>query len=134
MTEPRNQTLATPGRTPVGHNPGVDPRKRSPYLHPVSYRPAYRREPRCLDNRRDTGFNYTDAIFEGFMTSTQTMALVRQRAEGVVSWGAIPDRAVMKQFYPEAAMKIAEGNAPTASGRRGKVSYVPSESEDIDLK
>ena len=40
----------------------------------------------------------------------------------------------MKQSYPEAAMKIAEGNAPTASGRRGKVSYVPSESEDIDLK
>jgi hypothetical protein len=40
----------------------------------------------------------------------------------------------MKKFYPEVAMKIAEGNALTASGRRGKVSYVPSESEDIDLK
>ena len=48
--------------------------------------------------------------------------------------GGIPDRAVMKKFYPEVAMKIAEGNALTASGRRGKVSYVPSESEDIDLK
>ena len=40
----------------------------------------------------------------------------------------------MKKLYPEAAMKIAEGNALTASGRCGKVSYVPSESEDIDLK
>jgi hypothetical protein len=60
--------------------------------------------------------------------------LIRQRAEGAVSRGRIPDRAVMKKFYPEAAMKIAEGNALTASGRCGKVSYVPSESEDIDLK
>jgi hypothetical protein len=31
-------------------------------------------------------------------------------------------------------MKVAEGSALTASGRRNRVSYVPSESEDIDLK
>jgi hypothetical protein len=40
----------------------------------------------------------------------------------------------MKKFYPEVAMKIAERSALAASGRRSKVSYVPSESEDIDLK
>ena len=40
----------------------------------------------------------------------------------------------MKKFYPVVAIKIPEGSVPTASGRRSKVSYVPSESEDIDLK
>jgi hypothetical protein len=60
--------------------------------------------------------------------------LVRQRAEGTVLRGGILDRAVMKKFYPEVPMKIAEGSTLTTSGRRSKGSYVPSESEDIDLK
>ena len=40
----------------------------------------------------------------------------------------------MKRFYLEVEMKIAGGNAPTASSRGTKISYFPSESEDIDLK
>jgi hypothetical protein len=60
--------------------------------------------------------------------------LDRQRAEGAVLRGGILNRAVMKKFYPEVAMKIVKGSALTASGRRSKVSYVPSEFEDIDLK
>jgi hypothetical protein len=60
--------------------------------------------------------------------------LACQRAEGAVSPGGILDRAVMKRFYLEVEMKIAGGNAPTASSRGTKISYVPSESEDIDLK
>jgi hypothetical protein len=41
---------------------------------------------------------------------------------------------MMKKFCSEVAMQIAEGSALTASGRRSRISYVPSESEDIDLK
>jgi hypothetical protein len=39
-----------------------------------------------------------------------------------------------EEVVPGGAMKIAECSALTASGRRSEVSYVPSESEDIDLK
>jgi hypothetical protein len=55
-------------------------------------------------------------------------------AEGAVSRAGILDRAVIKELYREIAMRVAKCSALIACGRRSIVSYVPSESGDIDLK